>query len=243
MQQLFSNLIPFSNIRRDTHVLLHVVKGGRPPKPESSPNVGLTDEVWSLIQQGWSVSPNDRPSLTTFLDAVQPDSSSRRISAQTGGIGSDPSLHATLQSGWAVPPRLLLVDDEAVVRGLSRRFLQVFGCKIDVAFDGVAAVEMLRAEQYDLVLMDIQMPRLDGVAATRLIRVFDPRTPIVAMTSASQPHELVTYFDNGMNDILPKPFTREGLFAMLEVSSRRSARFRPKLTKLFRNIWDILRTR
>lgn len=60
------------------------------------------------------------------------------------------------------------------------------------------------------------MPNLDGVSATSLIRQFDPRTPIISMTSNSQPNELLTYMANGMTDVLPKPFTKEGLLNMLE---------------------------
>ena len=62
------------------------------------------------------------------------------------------------------------------------------------------------------------MPKLDGVTATSLIRQFDAMTPIISMTSNSKPTDVVTYYSSGMNDILPKPFTREGLFTMLEVS-------------------------
>lgn len=61
------------------------------------------------------------------------------------------------------------------------------------------------------------MPKLDGVSATSLIRQFDVATPIISMTSNSKPNDVVTYYSSGMNDILPKPFTREGLFTMLEV--------------------------
>jgi len=69
---------------------------------------------------------------------------------------------------------------------------------------------------YDLVLMDIVMPKLDGISATSLIRQFDHRTPIISMTSNSKPNEIMTYYSSGMNDILPKPFTKEGLLDMLE---------------------------
>jgi osomolarity two-component system response regulator SKN7 len=55
--------------------------------------------------------------------------------------------------GWAVPPRVLLVEDDAVSRKLSSKFLQVFGCTIDVAVDGVGAVNKMNLEKYDLVLM------------------------------------------------------------------------------------------
>lgn len=61
------------------------------------------------------------------------------------------------------------------------------------------------------------MPKLDGVQATSLIRQFDHATPIISMTSNSKPNDVVTYYSSGMNDILPKPFTRESLFTMLEV--------------------------
>ncbi|KAG9309198.1 CheY-like superfamily [Chiua virens] len=118
--------------------------------------------------------------------------------------------------GWAVPPRVLLVDDDAVSRRLSSKFLQVFGCAIDVAVDGVGAVTKMNLEKYDLVLMDIVMPKMDGISATSLIRQFDHMTPIISMTSNSKPSEIMTYYSSGMNDILPKPFTKEGLLDMLE---------------------------
>ena len=62
------------------------------------------------------------------------------------------------------------------------------------------------------------MPKLDGVSATNLIRKFDQGTPIISMTSNSKPNEIMTYYSSGMNDILPKPFKKEGLLDMLEVS-------------------------
>ncbi|KAJ7042112.1 HSF-type DNA-binding-domain-containing protein [Mycena alexandri] len=143
-------------------------------------------------------------------------------SGSGGGGGSPPTKQtlrvrrSTFVPGWAVPPRVLLVDDDAVSRKLSSKFLQVFGCTIDVAVDGVGAVNKMNLEKYDLVLMDIVMPKLDGVSATSMIRKFDPQTPIISMTSNSRPNEIMTYYSSGMNDILPKPFTKEGLLDMLE---------------------------
>ncbi|KAJ6500673.1 HSF-type DNA-binding-domain-containing protein [Mycena sanguinolenta] len=144
-------------------------------------------------------------------------------STSSGSSGSPPQQKQTLRvrrstfvPGWAVPPRVLLVDDDAVSRKLSSKFLQVFGCTIDVAVDGVGAVNKMNLEKYDLVLMDIVMPKLDGVSATSMIRKFDPQTPIISMTSNSRPNEIMTYYSSGMNDILPKPFTKEGLLDMLE---------------------------
>ncbi|KAJ3865493.1 HSF-type DNA-binding-domain-containing protein [Lentinula novae-zelandiae] len=135
-----------------------------------------------------------------------PDSSSKKLRVR----------RSAFVPGWAVSPRVLLVDDDAVSRKLGSKFLQVFGCKIDVAVDGVSAVNKMNLEKYDLVLMDIVMPKLDGVSATSLIRKFDHMTPIISMTSNSKPNEIMTYYHSGMNDILPKPFTRQGLLDMLE---------------------------
>ncbi|KAI5981105.1 CheY-like superfamily, partial [Pisolithus albus] len=94
---------------------------------------------------------------------------------------------------WAVPPRVLPVDDDAVSRRLNSKFLQVLGCVIDVAVDGVGAVNKMNLEKYDLVLMDIVMPEMDGISATSLIRQFDYITAIISMTSNSRPAEIMTY--------------------------------------------------
>jgi osomolarity two-component system response regulator SKN7 len=63
------------------------------------------------------------------------------------------------------------------------------------------------------------MPKLDGVSATSMIRQFDNMTPIISMTSNSRPQEVLKYLDSGMNDILSKPFTKDSLIDILEVSS------------------------
>ena len=60
------------------------------------------------------------------------------------------------------------------------------------------------------------MPKLDGVSATSLIRQFDHMTPIISMTSNSKPAEIMKYYSSGMNDHLPKPFTKDGLWDVLE---------------------------
>ncbi|KAJ7442134.1 hypothetical protein B0H11DRAFT_2251583 [Mycena galericulata] len=117
---------------------------------------------------------------------------------------------------WVVPPHVLVVEDDAISRTLNTKFLQVFGCTIDFAVDGVEAVGKMAQEKYDLVLMDIVMPRLDGVSATSMIRKFDQQTPIISMTSNAGPTELMSYYSSGMNDILPKPFKKGVLLDMLE---------------------------
>ncbi|KAG0350402.1 kinase-regulated stress-responsive transcription factor skn7 [Podila minutissima] len=117
---------------------------------------------------------------------------------------------------WSMPPRVLLVEDDDICRRLSTRFLQLLGCPFDVAEDGVAAVGKMSQQKYDIVLMDIMMPKLDGVSATTQIRQFDAMTPIISMTSNTTPNDIMNYFANGMNDILAKPFSNGSLLKMLE---------------------------
>ncbi|ORX91085.1 hypothetical protein K493DRAFT_54047 [Basidiobolus meristosporus CBS 931.73] len=119
-------------------------------------------------------------------------------------------------TNWATPPKVLLVEDDAVCRRLSTKLLEIFGCSFDVATDGVAAVNRMNLEKYDIVLMDIVMPNLDGVSATTRIRQFDAITPIISMTSNTTENDCMTYLANGMNDILAKPFSKAGLYGMLE---------------------------
>ena len=103
----------------------------------------------------------------------------------------------TFVPGWAVPPKILLVDDDAVYRNMSSKFLQVFGCEADVAVDGISALDKLNVEKYDLILMDVVMPNLDGIAATSMIRQFDLATPIISMTSNIQYNDIMHYFNSG----------------------------------------------
>jgi len=174
--------------------------------------------------EGEGGNDNDNDTDTDNLPS-EPDPYSEEVVRPTLSNGQSQSSttpttirvrRSTFVPGWAVPPRVLLVDDDAVSRRLSSKFLQVFGCMIDVAVDGVGAVNKMNLEKYDLVLMDIVMPKMDGVSATNLIRQFDHMTPIISMTSNSKPSEIMTYYSSGMNDILPKPFTKEGLLDMLE---------------------------
>ncbi|KAL0093342.1 hypothetical protein F4703DRAFT_1767739 [Phycomyces blakesleeanus] len=117
---------------------------------------------------------------------------------------------------WTVPPRVLLVDDDSVYRDLSGKLLQVIGCTIDLAKDGVEAIGKMGAEKYDLILMDIMMPNLDGISATRNIRQYDALTPIISMTSNFTDNDIMQYIGSGMTDILPKPFSKRTLYNMLE---------------------------
>lgn len=118
--------------------------------------------------------------------------------------------------GWARSPRILLVEDDPTCRQIGAKFLYSFSCTVDTALDGLEAVSKIQeGGKYDMILMDIIMPNLDGVSACHIIRQFD-RTPIIAMTSNIRSDDIQMYFQHGMDDVLPKPFTRKSLMDMLE---------------------------
>jgi CheY-like chemotaxis protein len=101
------------------------------------------------------------------------------------------------------------------------RILGMFGYESSLASNGREAVEILKKERFDLVLMDQQMPILDGTSATKEIRVretgvLDPEIPIVAVTASAMPGDRERFLAAGMNDYLPKPVIPADLSALLE---------------------------
>ena len=113
--------------------------------------------------------------------------------------------------------RVLLVDDEPVNLEVARYLLEEAGLAVDTASDGDEAVERAAAARYALILMDMQMPRVDGLEATRRIRALPDyaTTPIIAMTANAFAEDRARCLAAGMNDFLIKPFEPERLFSLL----------------------------
>jgi PAS domain S-box-containing protein len=110
--------------------------------------------------------------------------------------------------------RLLLVEDNEFNQQVATELLVKAGAQVDVAADGRRALDALELHTYALVLMDMQMPVMDGVTATRAIRA-DPRfvtLPVIAMTANALPEERQACLDAGMNDFLTKPITPDLLY-------------------------------
>jgi signal transduction histidine kinase/ActR/RegA family two-component response regulator len=119
------------------------------------------------------------------------------------------------------PGRLLLVEDNFVNQRVAVYMLAKLGHQVDVARHGREAIDMLSKSVYDLVLMDCQMPEMDGFEATRIIRdpastVLDHEVPVVAMTANAFPEDRARAIASGMNDFLAKPVDRSVLAEMLE---------------------------
>ena len=126
--------------------------------------------------------------------------------------------------------RVLLVDDNHVNQRVAARILQRMGHEADLAADGVEAVAQAQARCYDLVLMDMQMPRMDGLEATRAIRALPgeaSRVRIVAMTANAFSSDRDACFAAGMDDFVGKPVNRDKLFTLLELWSERGPRAHP----------------
>lgn len=132
-------------------------------------------------------------------------------------MGSSNGMYGSISTTNLPDPKfhVLLVEDDNVCIKLCRKHLIKYGCQVTVVTDGLLAIDTAKQTKYDLVLMDIVMPNLDGASATNFIRKFDENTPIVAMTSNFEQKDLESYLHHGMNDILAKPFTKDDLYLML----------------------------
>jgi sensor domain CHASE-containing protein/CheY-like chemotaxis protein len=138
--------------------------------------------------------------------------------------GPDPAAAAAAQAApspahAAEPPaprRVLLVEDDQVNRTIAAFLLQDLGHHVDLAEDGLQAVAMAAATRYDLILMDVQMPRMDGLEATRRIRAAgggdgEPHVPIIAITANAFDQDRQACLDAGMDDFVAKPIEPEAL--------------------------------
>ncbi|MFF9350747.1 response regulator transcription factor [Streptomyces sp. NPDC014734] len=121
------------------------------------------------------------------------------------------------------PQRILIVDDEPAVREALQRSLAFEGYGTEVAVDGLDA--LARAESYapDLIVLDIQMPRMDGLTAARRLRSAGTTTPILMLTARDTVGDRVTGLDAGADDYLVKPFELDELFARIRALLRRSS--------------------
>jgi signal transduction histidine kinase/CheY-like chemotaxis protein len=118
-------------------------------------------------------------------------------------------------------PHVLIVDDNATNRVVAQALCEMFGCTSECAEDGMEALDAMRNRRFDLVLMDIKMPRMDGVQATREIRALpgdERETPIIALTANADPDDARHYIAMGMAAVVEKPIKPERLRAAMNAA-------------------------
>ena len=169
--------------------------------------MGGTIEVTSAPGQG--------SCFSVEIDAPEcdaPDSgllAGRAVRISPEGMGDQ-----SIPAGFA-GRRILLVDDSAINREIVIGLLKGSDLLVEVAENGQQAVERSQETPWDLILMDIQMPVMDGLEATRCIRAFDPEVPIIALTANAYKEDIDATLSAGMNEHLTKPISRQQLLAAL----------------------------
>lgn len=138
------------------------------------------------------------------------------------GTDADASPHdAKLEPMVAM--KVLIVDDEPAVRDALRRSLSFEGYDTEQAVDGLDAVERAAAYEPDLILLDVLMPRMDGLTAARRLRASGVRVPILMLTARDTVGDRVTGLDAGADDYLVKPFELDELLARIRALLRRTS--------------------
>jgi CheY-like chemotaxis protein len=180
-------------------------------KPLGSDAVRAAMETALARQPGWS----ERDVLIT-RHTLNEDGSG----PSSGGLAAaSPRPRPSAAGAPQRPVRVLLAEDNPVNQIVAVKMLERLDCRVDVANDGAEALALAEARAYDLIFMDIQMPRLDGLETTRRIRAGTgpcSRVPIVAMTANALPGDRERCIDAGMSDYVTKPIAPESLREALE---------------------------
>jgi CheY-like chemotaxis protein len=154
------------------------------------------------------------------LSADDQDGSDRLLPFEHGVAAAAP-----VAAGAARRMRILLAEDNPINRRLMASLLSGEGHQVVAVEDGSKALGAIAVQSFDIVLMDMQMPLLDGIAATRAIRALGPPascTPILAISADSMPERRRIYFEAGIDDFLAKPIVAGQLLEMI-AKMRRSA--------------------
>ena len=119
--------------------------------------------------------------------------------------------NSTVSDSVLIGKKILLVEDNTMNQFFAQKLLEGWGIKVDIANNGKEGVEMFGRKHYDCILMDIQMPEMDGFQATKIIRQENKYIPIIALTALSVEEEADNFKSAGMNDYITKPFEAEYL--------------------------------
>jgi two-component system, sensor histidine kinase len=131
-----------------------------------------------------------------------------------------PQLISSVKEQKQLPNlKVMLIDDNDMILKLTKSILQKSNFKVSTFLDGLSAIESLKKEDFDVVLLDLHMPETDGFEISKMIRALDDKEknkiPIVALTAAATNNEIHKCFETGMNDYIVKPFNKEELITKL----------------------------
>ena len=125
--------------------------------------------------------------------------------------------------------RILVADDEPEMTMVLEALLKREHYSVDVVHDGQDALDYGLAEHYDCIVLDIMMPRLDGIQVLQALRAKNIATPVLSLTAKSQIEDRVTGLDSGADDYLPKPFDNREFTARVRALTRRGAEYTPSI--------------
>ena len=128
--------------------------------------------------------------------------------------------------------KILVVDDEERIRDVITTYAKYEGYEVDVAEDGLEAIEMAKENKYDVIVMDIMMPNLDGYSAHQEISKFKD-IPVIMLSSRGEEYDKLFGFEIGIDDYLVKPFSPKELMARIRVAVKRNSQER-KLNKVWK---------
>ena len=129
--------------------------------------------------------------------------------------------------------RILVIDDDPAVTSVLRRGLSYESFAVDTANSGEEGLTIARDRPPDLVILDIMMPGLDGLAVLQRLRAADPRLPVLMLTARDAPADQVQGLEHGADDYVVKPFTFEVLLARVRALLRRAEAERPAVLRFF----------
>ena len=138
--------------------------------------------------------------------------------AEMPDAAADPVAPALPAASWSVQPLVLIAEDSQINQIVAARALERCGCRVDVVADGAGALAALESRRYDLVLMDCQMPDVDGYEATTELRRREGdagRTPVIAMTAQAMDGDRRRCLAAGMDDYISKPMRSRELMELL----------------------------
>ena len=118
--------------------------------------------------------------------------------------------------------KILVVDDEENIREVIREYAEFEGHEVDEAGDGMKAIEMAKAKDYDIIIMDVMLPRLDGYSACKEIRKLK-QTPMLMLSARGEEYDKLHGFDVGIDDYVVKPFSPKEVMARVNAIVKRNS--------------------